>query len=76
MEFKDVIACVIFGYLSVKFARKIVEYNSIPPHIEGSIIDDNTIDDVSEDTADIESYTANKLISEGTKHRNSHDDLD
>ncbi|MGK4064364.1 hypothetical protein AB0Y39_10020, partial [Weissella paramesenteroides] len=66
----------LFGYLSVKFAHKIVEYNSIPPHVEGCIVDNNTADDTSEDTADIEAYIANELISEETKHRNSHDDLD
>ena len=75
-KIKDITACIVFGYLFVKFAHKIVKYNSIPPHVEGSIVDNNTADDTSEDTADIEAYIANELISEETKHRNSHDDLD
>ena len=53
-----------------------MKYNSIPSHIEGTIIDDNTTDDTSEDTADIEAYIANELISEDVKHRSSQDDLD
>ncbi|WP_370398637.1 hypothetical protein [Weissella sagaensis] len=48
-----------------------MEYNSIPLYV-GSIVENNTADDISEDTA---AYIANELISEESRNRNSQDDL-
>ncbi len=70
-KIKDTTACIAFGYLFVMFVNKIVEYNSIPLYV-GSIVENNTADDISEDTA---AYIANELISEESRNRNSQDDL-